>query len=136
MPVLVGEFMSTDPTWLPADALVVEAALWMRERGANCVFVCEDDGRFLGALSAQDILYECVAVGRSPEATSLRQVLDPTAGWVTPVSTLQEAMRLAVRHSWQTLPVLDGPVLVGSVSLAEITDQFLRREIGGGDWID
>ncbi len=126
--------MSVAPAWLAGAASVVEAARWMLAHDDEHVALCEEDGRFLGVLTGDDILYRCVASGDDPATTAAQSLMSAGCPWVDPSTTLYEAMQVAIGQSWRTVPVVDRGQLVGTVGLDQITDQLMIANEDHGPW--
>ncbi len=125
---LVGELMAPAYSALPADATVAEAASWMRDHQDADIAVCTTAGRFLGLVSAHDLLYRSVALGDDPRATPVGKVVDSRAEHLTPSDTIEDATRMVLDHHWRALPVVENDRLVGMLGLDQITGHLLPED--------
>ena len=61
-----------------------------------------------------------VVASRDPRTTQVRQVMTTDPLTVTPHETVESCMMLMRRHGFRHLPICDGRVLKGIVSLRDI----------------
>lgn len=102
---------------------VREAAALMKEHNVGTVVVVDNDNRPIGILTDRDVTVRCVAPGKAPDATRIRDVMSAPVRAVsesTPIEDTLSTMRsLGVRR----LPVTDDAfALVGIVSLDDVVE--------------
>ena len=98
---------------------VLELAQAMVERNIGAVPVL-DNGELVGIFSERDLMRRVVVASRDPRTTQVRQVMTTDPLTVTPHETVESCMMLMRRHGFRHLPICDGRVLKGIVSLRDI----------------
>lgn len=124
--VSLREVMAKDPVATEPDATVAEAAAAMvRERVGS--LLVRTDGAVLGILTERDVLR---AAGTDGDLLSTR-----VRDWMTREPTTapadedtEDAIVTMLDNGFRHLPVMDGPDLVGIVSLRDL----LSARVGGG----
>ena len=103
---------------LPATASVREASVLMAKERVGAVMVTEGS-RLLGVFTERDALNRVLAQGRSPEETTLSQVMTRSPATISPDSRSIDALRLMRDGGFRHLPVAVEGDLVGVVSLRD-----------------
>jgi CBS domain-containing protein len=113
----------------PEDPVAVAAAAMVQRKVGSALIM---QGRFLaGILTERDVLR--AAASGSDLTTS------PVSAWMTkdpesasPDTTLEEAAQLMLLHGFRHLPVVDGRVVLGVVSLRDLASARISRPIRQG----
>lgn len=101
------------------SALVSEAASLMLRAKIGAVVVV--DGHALaGVLSERDVLDRIVCAGRDPRTTEVGQVMTTGIDRATPDTTVEEAMSRMTRKRQRHMPVVEGSMLRGIVSVGDL----------------
>lgn len=124
--VSLREVMAKDPVATEPDATVADAAASMvRERVGS--LLVRTDGAVLGILTERDVLR---AAGTEGDLLSTRvrdwMTRDPTTAPAD--EDTEDAIVTMLDNGFRHLPVMDGPDLVGIVSLRDL----LSARVGGG----
>ena len=82
--------------------------------------VCGSDGRLCGMVTDRDIVTRCLAAGRSPSTTSVRDVMTTKLYVARPEMDASVAAALMGREQIRRLPVMDNGKLCGMVSLGDL----------------
>lgn len=98
---------------------VSEAARLMKQNNVGAVPVI-GRGELVGIFSERDIMNRVVAEGLNPQTTTLREVMSPGPLTVGPSESVENCMVLMKTHGVRHLPIVEGNVLVGVVSLRDI----------------
>lgn len=98
---------------------VLEVVQVMVERNIGAVPIL-DQGILVGIFSERDLMKRLVAAGRNAQTTQLWEVMTENPLTVRPEETLENCMMLMHRHGFRHLPVCDGNLLKGLVSLRDI----------------
>ena len=117
----IGEIIG--PTYIsvaPEDTLG-EVAEKMRVQNVGAVVV-KDHGRLIGILTERDMLRAMAARVHTSEAR-VRQWMTADPVTASPDMTADDAAEVMLSHGFRHLPVVDGPNVLGIVSL--------RRAVGG-----
>lgn len=103
----------------PEESVAV-AARTLTHYNIGILPVCGGDGRLCGLVTDRDLVTRCIASGRSPASTPVREVM--TAHVVTgkPDMDASAAAGLMGREQIRRLPVLENGRLCGMVSLGDL----------------
>ncbi len=108
---------------------VFEAASYMVDCNVGAVPVL-DDTKLVGIFSERDIMRRVVTEGRNPLTTRIADVMSTEVHSVEPTASSEEAMCLMQTHSVRHLPVCDGRILVGFLSLRDLLRCHLDEKSG------
>jgi CBS domain-containing protein len=114
----IAEVMIPNPITCMVDAEFQEAARLMRDRDIGDVVVV-DDQRVRGIVTDRDLVVRGLASGFAP-STHLGDVLTEGVITVDAGETIGRAAEIMRERAVRRLPVLDGDVLVGVVSLGDL----------------
>jgi len=112
-------------------ATVIDAVHAMNEHHVGAVLVCED-GYPVGIFSERDVLVRVVAAQCDTRQTLVRDVMTTRLYTASLGDTLSEVMRLMTDRRCRHVPVMEGDVLVGLVSIGDLTKAIqhnLRQEV-------
>jgi CBS domain-containing protein len=112
-------------------ATVIDAVNTMNDHHVGSVLVCEG-GYPVGVFSERDVLVRVVAAHRDPRQTLVRDVMTTRLYTASPDDTLLEVMRLMTDRRCRHVPVMEGELLIGLVSIGDLTKAThynLRQEV-------
>jgi CBS domain-containing protein len=112
-------------------ATVIDAVNVMNDHHVGSVLVVEG-GCPVGIFSERDVLVRVVAAHRDPRQTLIRDVMTTRLHTATPDDTLLDVMRLMTERRCRHVPVMEGELLLGLVSIGDITkatQHNLRLEV-------
>jgi CBS domain-containing protein len=98
---------------------VLELAQAMVDRNIGAVPVLRE-GELIGIFSERDLMRRVVAVGLDPSTTLVGDVMTEDPLTVPPDEDLETCMVLMRRHGFRHLPICEGKLLKGLVSLRDI----------------
>ncbi len=99
----------------------VEVAARMLERNnIGSVPVCSGEGKLCGILTDRDIVIRCLAAGKSPQSTAVREIMTGKVYVGRPDMEISLAAGLMGREQIRRLPVMEDGRLCGMVSLADL----------------
>lgn len=113
-----------------ADQTVMEAVRLMTEFNIGAVPVMRG-GELAGIFSERDLMRRVVAAGRSPGLTPVGEVMTPKPRTVNASDSIEDCLFLMRESGFRHLPVFDGKVLKGVVSLRDIMLREARHSTGG-----
>ena len=117
-------------------ASVLEAVRKMNREHIGSLLVCADND-VVGIFTERDVLIRVVDEGRDPRTTSVAEVMSRELVVVKPSMTVEDAMAVVTERRCRHLPVMDGPRLVGLVSIGDLTRWMSRnQEIHIQDLVD
>ena len=107
------------------DETVAVAARTLTHYNIGILPVCGNDGRVCGLVTDRDLVTRCLASGRSPGNTPVRDVMTTKIISAKPDMDASAAAGLMGREQIRRLPVLENGRLCGMVSLGDLS---LREE--------
>ena len=102
------------------EECVAVAARQMATNHIGAMPVCGNDGRVLGVVTDRDLVVRCLAAGRSPEKTKVREVMTGFVVSVTPDTGIRAAASVMGHRQIRRLPVVEEGKLCGRVSLGDL----------------
>jgi CBS domain-containing protein len=115
----VRDVMTANPIALPATSSVVDAARTMRDANIGNVIVV-DNGRICGIVTDRDITVRGVAEGKDVSSLKLRDICSQEITTLSPMDSVDDAVRLMREKAIRRLPVVEGGKPVGIVSLGDL----------------
>ena len=106
----------------PEESVAVAARMLSRYNVAMLP-VCGSDGRLHGVVTDRDLVTRCIAAGRLPASTPVREVMTTAVVSARPDMDTVAAARLMGRQQIRRLPVLENERLCGMVSLADLASR-------------
>ena len=105
------------------DETVAVAARTLTHYNIGVLPVCGNDGRICGLVTDRDLVTRCLASGRSPATTAVREVMTNKVIAAEPDMDAAAAAGLMGREQIRRLPVLENGRLCGMVSLGDLAVQ-------------
>ncbi|MFF5476506.1 CBS domain-containing protein [Streptomyces sp. NPDC012935] len=121
MAEFVKDVMTPGVVAVRPDASLVEAAQLMRAQDIGDVVVA-DGQDVVGVLTDRDITVRAVADGADPLTVSARSVCTRNPVVIDPGERVSVAVALMREHSVRRLPVVEGGLPVGVVSLGDLAE--------------
>ena len=128
----IRDIMSTPVIRIHPEETVAVAARMLERSNIGALPVCGNDGRMCGLLTDRDIVTRCLAPGRSPSTTAVREIMTTGVVSAPPDMELGLAAGLMGRRQIRRLPVTENGKLRGMLSLGDLA---LKEEscIDAGD---
>ena len=117
------EVMTNPVIRIHPDESVAVAARTLTHYNIGILPVCGGDGRVCGLITDRDIVTRCLAAGRSPANTPVRDVMTKGIISVRPDMDTALAASLMGREQIRRLPVMENGKLCGMVSLGDLAVQ-------------
>ena len=114
------EIMTNQVVRIHPEETVTVAARMLERNNIGAMPVCGSDGRLCGVLTDRDIVTRCLAAGKSPENTSVREVMTAKVYVGRPDMEAAMAAGLMGREQIRRLPVMENGKLCGMVSLGDL----------------
>jgi CBS domain-containing protein len=115
----VRDVMTAHPITCPATSSLVEAARAMRDADIGDVLITEN-GRICGVVTDRDIAVRGVAEGHDVSSLTLGDICSRQLTTLSPMDSVDDAVRLMREKALRRLPVVDGGKPVGVVSLGDL----------------
>ena len=123
----IREVMSNSVIPIHPEETVAVAARSLTHNNIGAMPVCSADGQLCGMVTDRDIVTRCLAAGKDPVNTRIREVM--TAGVITAMPDMDTgaAAHLMGRQQVRRLPVVENGRLCGMVSLGDLA---VRQDCG------
>ena len=116
------EIMTPNPVHVEPDTTVDVAARLLTQYNIGMLPVCTPDGALHGLVTDRDIVTRCLAAGRSPAHTGVRDVMPRRIVSAPPHMETSAAAHLMGREQIRRLPILEDGRLQGIVSLGDLAE--------------
>ena len=117
------EVMTNPVIRIHPDETVAVAARTLTHYNIGILPVCGGDGHLCGLVTDRDLVTRCLAAGRSPANTPVRDVMTAQVISVRPDMDTSVAAGLMGREQIRRLPVVENGRLCGMVSLGDLAVQ-------------
>ena len=126
------DIMSHTVVRIHPEETVAVAARMLEHNNIGALPVCGSDGRLCGVVTDRDIVTRCLAAGKSPQTTSVREVMTGKVYVGRPDMDVSLAAGLMGKEQIRRLPVMENGRLCGMVSLCDLARQE-ERNMEAGD---
>ncbi len=125
----VRDAMVPEPTSLAADATAQDAGRYLADSAdVRAVFVCGEDGAFVGVITRKTLVREVVAAGLDPTSVRLGDIAEPPLFTFDASLPLDEAYRMLEDRDLERVPVVEDGRLVGVLSRAVVQRRLAEDE--------
>lgn len=114
------ELMSKPVIRIQPDETIAVAARLLEHNNIGAMPVCGPDGRLCGMLTDRDIVTRCLASGKAPQNTSVREIMTGKVYVARPDMDASLAAGLMGREQIRRLPVMENGKLCGMISLGDL----------------
>ncbi|MDH4393481.1 MAG: CBS domain-containing protein [Aquabacterium sp.] len=108
------------------DDKVSTALLSMRDKRVRAVLVM-DAGRLLGIVTQGDCAIKVLLPGLDARQVAVRDIMTSSPMTVRPGDPIEACMGLMATRNFRHLPVLDGDLVVGVVSIGDVVKESIRQ---------
>lgn len=112
---------------VPPEVSVYDAIALMAEKSVGAVLVIAGQ-KLVGIVSERDYARKVILQGRSSRDTTVEEIMTRELITVGPDDTVDECMRIVSHHRIRHLPVLDGGMLVGIVSIGDLVNAVIAEQ--------
>ena len=116
----IRDLMSKTVVRIAPEESVSVAARTLAQYNVGALPVCGADGRLCGMITDRDLVTRCIAAGKDPAKTRVRDVMTGAVVWTTPDLDAALAAQLMGRKQIRRLPVVENSKLCGMVSLGDL----------------
>ena len=106
----------------PEESVAVAARMLVRYN-VGMLPVCGGDGGLYGVVTDRDMVTRCVAAGKEPTRTTVREVMTSNVVSAGRNMDTLDAAQLMGRQQIRRLPVLENGRLCGMVSLSDLANR-------------
>ena len=114
------DIMSGPVVRISPEETVTVAARMLEHNNIGAIPVCNGDGRLCGMLTDRDIVTRCLAAGKQPQSTCVREIMTAKVYVGRPDMEVSLAAGLMGREQIRRLPVMEHGKLCGMVSLGDL----------------
>ncbi len=119
----VQDIMTKSVIKIRPEESVSVAARTLTHYNVGALPVCGSDGSLCGMLTDRDIVTRCLAANRSPEKTSVREIMTGGVLSAKPDMDVGAAAHIMGRQQIRRLPVVEQGKLCGMVSLGDVANR-------------
>lgn len=119
----VQDIMTRSVIRIRPEESVSVAARMLTHYNIGALPVCGSDGSLCGMLTDRDIVTRCLAANRSPEKTSVREIMTGGVLSAQPDMDVGVAAHMMGRQQIRRLPVVEQGKLCGMVSLGDVANR-------------
>ena len=128
----IRDIMSKPPIHISPIESAEVAARTLAHYNIGVLPVCGSDGKLCGLLTDRDLVTRCMASGKTPAQTTVREVMTNQITSIQPDVEVGVAAHLMGRQQIRRLPVVENGKLCGIVSLGDLA----KREESAMDAAD
>lgn len=125
--VLLNEKHDAHVVTLAADASVLEAIGLMAERQVGSVLIVRE-GLAVGIATERDYARKVILRGRSSADTAISEIMSSPLITVSPSDSMNHCMALMTERKIRHLPVFDGTVVIGMISIGDLLKALLAEQ--------
>ena len=114
----------------PEEAVSV-AARMLEHNNIGAMPVCGSDGRLCGVVTDRDIVTRCLAAGKAPQTTRVREIMSTRLYVGRPDMEVSMAAGLMGKEQIRRLPVMENGKLCGMVSLGDVARKEENSIVAG-----
>ena len=119
----VKEIMTRNVIGVSAEESVEVAARTLQRYNVGVLPVYAVGGKLCGVVTDRDLVTRCIAAGKNPAATPVRDVMTGSVVAARPDMDTVAAAQLMGRQQVRRLPVLENGKLCGIVSLGDLANR-------------
>ena len=119
----IRDVMTDSVVKIHPDETVSVAARALAHHNIGVLPVCGSDGSVCGVVTDRDLVTRCLASGRMPENTRVRDVMTASVVLAKPDMDTGAAAHLMGRQQIRRLPVVENGKLCGMVSLGDLANR-------------
>lgn len=132
----VRELMTSPAIRIHPDETVEVAARTLTHYNIGALPVCGSDGQVCGLVTDRDLVTRCLASGRLPGNTKVREVMTGSVIAARPDMAAEDAAHLMGRQQVRRLPVTENGKLCGMVSLGDLANRDESNTAAAGALTD
>lgn len=117
----------SDIFWLSPEATVYEAVAMMADKGVGALLVLSG-GKLAGIVSERDYARKVILKGKHSHDIQVKEIMTSPVFTVSPDYSVEDCMRVITVHRIRHLPVMEGDVLVGMISIGDVVRSIISAQ--------
>lgn len=109
------------------DLSVYDAVARMATTEVGALLVMEE-GRLLGIVSERDYARQIILKGRKSKETRVEEIMTRNVISASPSSSVQDCMKLLTSHQIRHLPVVDGTIVIGMITIGDLVRAVIEQQ--------
>jgi CBS domain-containing protein len=109
------------------DDTVFDAVKLMADKNIGALLVFEGS-ELAGMITERDYARKIALMSRSSQETRVREIMTSAVMYVRPHQTSEECMALMTENRVRHLPVMDGPKLLGVISIGDLVKDIISEQ--------
>ena len=114
------DIMTNQVVRIQPEETIAVAARMLEHNNIGAMPVCNAEGKLCGMITDRDIVTRCLAAGKSPQTTSVKEVMTAKVYVGRPDMDAALAAGLMGREQVRRLPVMENGRLCGMISLGDL----------------
>ena len=130
IPGTVDSILSNKPStvWSVTPTTMVFDAIELMSKHNIGALPVLDGGRLLGVFTERDYTRKVILRGKSSKSTTVREIISTPVVTVVPEATVEECMRLMTEKRIRHLPVVEGGMMAGIVSIGDVVNWIISAQ--------
>lgn len=112
------------------DTTLEEIAGMMRDENVGAIPVLDEDEELAGIITDRDIVVRAIAEGQDPAETTAEDILSEELHTIHQDADIEDAADLMARHKIRRLPVVEEGMIIGMISLGDISVKSEEDQAG------
>ena len=112
---------------IPRDTIVLKALEIMADRNIGSLVVMDGE-TYAGILTERDYSRKVILQGKHSHDTIVGDIMSTQLPTVSPVDTVEHCMQLMSDKNIRYLPVFDGQVLSGIISISDVVTETILQQ--------
>ncbi len=108
------------------DVSVTECVRRMNKLNIGAMLVMEND-QLIGVFTERDAITRVLGAGLDPVGTLISTVMTKNPVWVSPATSMEEAMAIVTSQRIRHLPVVEGGRVLGLVSSGDLVHKLVKE---------
>lgn len=103
------------------DTTLEEIAGMMKDENVGAIPILDEEDNLAGIITDRDIVVRAIAEGQDPTSCTAEEILSEQLHIIEPDADLEQAADLMARHKIRRLPVVEDRMIIGMISLGDIS---------------